>query len=69
MSSSRFQEFDLSTEAMLRYSPYREREWRKAIEKGLEDRAELYVKVASRQLVGAIIIVYALKTSLPVSPS
>ena len=40
-----FQEFDLTTEAMVRYSPFREDQWRIAIEAGLGERADLYEKV------------------------
>ncbi|KAL8287480.1 hypothetical protein RQP46_003338 [Phenoliferia psychrophenolica] len=58
-----FQEFDLTTEAMVRYTPFREDQWRLAIESALGDRAPLYEKLHSRQLVGALIIIYVLKSS------
>lgn len=45
MTSCSFQEFDLSTEAMLRYTTYREDAWRAAIERALGDRAGQYEKV------------------------
>ncbi|GAA5911997.1 hypothetical protein JCM8208_006453 [Rhodotorula glutinis] len=55
-----FQELDLSTEAMLRYTPYREDVWRKALEEALALRFPnfAYSKLHSRQLVGALILVY-----------
>ncbi|GAA5872724.1 hypothetical protein JCM3774_005041 [Rhodotorula dairenensis] len=56
-----FQEFDLSADAMFRYTPYREDAWRAAIERALEsgDGGRQYVKVHSRQLVGGLIMIYA----------
>ncbi|GAA5845905.1 hypothetical protein JCM9279_002419 [Rhodotorula babjevae] len=55
-----FQELDLSTEAMLRYTPYREEVWRKALEEALALRFPdlAYSKLHSRQLVGALILIY-----------
>ncbi|BGP35956.1 hypothetical protein JCM10296v2_007808 [Rhodotorula toruloides] len=54
-----FQELDLSTEAMLRYTPHREEVWRKAIEEALERQEGVwYSRIHSRQLVGALIMVY-----------
>ncbi|BGO96216.1 hypothetical protein JCM10020v2_007953 [Rhodotorula toruloides] len=54
-----FQELDLSTEAMLRYTPYREEVWRKAIDEALERQEGVsYARVHSRQLVGALILIY-----------
>ncbi|GAA6050694.1 hypothetical protein NBRC10513_004222 [Rhodotorula toruloides] len=54
-----FQELDLSTEAMLRYTPYRGEVWRKAIEEALARQEGVsYSRVHSRQLVGALIMVY-----------
>ncbi|BGP28134.1 hypothetical protein JCM10295v2_007121 [Rhodotorula toruloides] len=54
-----FQELDLSTEAMLRYTPYREEIWRKAIEEALSRQEGVsYSRVHSRQLVGALIMMY-----------
>ncbi|TNY22252.1 Endonuclease/exonuclease/phosphatase [Rhodotorula diobovata] len=55
-----FQELDLSTEAMLRYTPYREDVWRRALEEALAKRFPdiSYSKLHSRQLVGALMIVY-----------
>ncbi|KAM0750787.1 DNase I-like protein [Meredithblackwellia eburnea MCA 4105] len=57
-----FQEFDLSTEAMVRYTSWREDQWRISIEKALGPRVELYEKLHSRQLVGALILIYVLKS-------
>ncbi|GAA6054854.1 hypothetical protein JCM3770_004109 [Rhodotorula araucariae] len=55
-----FQELDLSTEAMLRYTPYREDAWRHAIEEALAARYPdvAYTKLHSRQLVGALLLVF-----------
>ncbi|GAA5852023.1 hypothetical protein JCM8547_000130 [Rhodosporidiobolus lusitaniae] len=55
-----FQELDLTAEAMLRYTLYREEAWRKAIEEALSNRegGNRYEKLHSRQLVGALILVY-----------
>ncbi|GJN94692.1 hypothetical protein Rhopal_007783-T1 [Rhodotorula paludigena] len=54
-----FQELDLSTEAMLRYTPYREEVWRTALEAALRTRTDVsYEKLHSRQLVGALMLVY-----------
>ncbi|KWU42743.1 DNase I-like protein [Rhodotorula sp. JG-1b] len=54
-----FQEFDLSTEAMFRYTSYREDLWRAAIEQALSNQgAQSYTKLHSRQLVGGLILVY-----------
>ncbi|GAA5962330.1 hypothetical protein JCM21900_003091 [Sporobolomyces salmonicolor] len=53
-----FQELDLSAEAMLRYTPYREEAWREAIEAAMGDRRAVYEKLHSRQLVGALILIY-----------
>ncbi|KAK4056169.1 hypothetical protein OIO90_002900 [Microbotryomycetes sp. JL221] len=57
-----FQELDLSTEAMIRYTRYREEAWREALEKAMGPRAALYQKLQSKQLVGALIIVYVLRS-------
>ncbi|GAA5831599.1 hypothetical protein JCM11251_000764 [Rhodosporidiobolus azoricus] len=56
-----FQELDLTTEALLRYTPHRGEVWRRAIEEALgkKDGALKYEKLHSRQLVGALILVYA----------
>lgn len=54
-----FQEFDLSTEAMIRYTSYREDAWRAAIERALSTQGSpSYTKLHSRQLVGGLILVY-----------
>ncbi|GAA6016682.1 hypothetical protein JCM10207_000146 [Rhodosporidiobolus poonsookiae] len=55
-----FQELDLTAEALLRYTPYREEVWRKAIEEALDKRegGEKYEKLHSRQLVGVLLLVY-----------
>ncbi|GAA6030598.1 hypothetical protein JCM8097_006227 [Rhodosporidiobolus ruineniae] len=55
-----FQELDLTAEALLRYTPYREEVWRKAIEASLlsNDGAPKYEKLHSRQLVGVLLLVY-----------
>ncbi|KAM0787054.1 hypothetical protein ACM66B_006318 [Microbotryomycetes sp. NB124-2] len=57
-----FQELDLTAEAMIRYTRYREDAWRVAIEKAMGPRAALYQKLHSKQLVGALIIVYVLRS-------
>ncbi|GAA5988375.1 hypothetical protein JCM10908_003536 [Rhodotorula pacifica] len=55
-----FQEFDLSTEAMFRYTSAREDSWRKAIEQALSGSGSghSYNKLHSRQLVGGLILIY-----------
>ncbi|BGP44054.1 hypothetical protein JCM10449v2_008111 [Rhodotorula kratochvilovae] len=55
-----FQELDLSTEAMLRYTPYREDAWRRVLEEALPARYPdvSYTKLKSQQLVGALMLVY-----------
>ncbi|KAJ3324931.1 hypothetical protein HDV06_005519 [Boothiomyces sp. JEL0866] len=54
-----FQEVDLSTEAYLMYDPLKEQEWSAAVERALILHREKYVKIASKQLVGMLILVYA----------
>ncbi|SGY38778.1 BQ5605_C003g02070 [Microbotryum silenes-dioicae] len=56
-----FQEFDLSTEALWRYTPTREDAWRTELMKGLGEQAKDYVKICSRQLVGVLLIIFARK--------
>ncbi|BGP20914.1 hypothetical protein JCM10213_003541 [Rhodosporidiobolus nylandii] len=72
-----FQELDLTAEALLRYTPYREEVWRKAIEEALANKAGgdaesvagkewgRYEKLHSRQLVGVLLLVYARSDILP----
>ena len=48
----RFQEFDLSTEAMFRYTSYREDLWRAAIEQALSNQgAQSYSKVGQKRVL------------------
>ncbi|GAA5970439.1 hypothetical protein JCM11641_001710 [Rhodosporidiobolus odoratus] len=56
-----FQEFDLTADALVRYTPYREDAWRKVIEEGLNvaGKETRYEKIHSRQLSGALILLYA----------
>ncbi|GAA5932015.1 uncharacterized protein JCM15063_001101 [Sporobolomyces koalae] len=56
-----FQELDLTTEAMLRYTPYREEAWREAIDAAMATRRAEYEWLESKQLVGMLTIVYARK--------
>lgn len=63
-----FQEFDTSGGAYLYYSPAREEAWTRAIIHALGRRADKYHKVASKQLVGLMILVFV-RTSLEESIS
>ncbi|SCV67135.1 BQ2448_5781 [Microbotryum intermedium] len=56
-----FQEFDLSTEALWRYTSTKEDAWRTELMKGLGEQAKDYVKICSRQLVGVLLIILARK--------
>ncbi|GAA5965983.1 hypothetical protein JCM3765_004142 [Sporobolomyces pararoseus] len=56
-----FQELDLSTEAMLRYTPYREETWREAIDAALGEKRAEYEWLHSKQLVGVLTVAYARK--------
>ncbi|GAA5913466.1 uncharacterized protein JCM6883_004396 [Sporobolomyces salmoneus] len=56
-----FQELDLSTEAMLRYTTYREEAWREAIDSALGEKRSEYEWLHSKQLVGVLTIAYARK--------
>lgn len=58
-----FQEVDTSGGAYLYYSPAREEAWTRAITQALGRRAEKYEKLASKQLVGLMILVFA-RTSI-----
>ncbi|KZV85961.1 DNase I-like protein [Exidia glandulosa HHB12029] len=63
-----FQELDLSTEALLyREDPAREEAWTAAIIEALGQRSDgdQYIKVASKQLVGMLIILIATKSVRP----
>ncbi|KAI8923326.1 hypothetical protein BC831DRAFT_501480 [Entophlyctis helioformis] len=61
-----FQEVDLSTEAYIMGSSLKEEEWCKAVESALaESQTEKYIKVASKQLVGMLMIVYIRKSLYP----
>jgi len=40
-----FQELDLTTEAMIRYTPYREEAWREALEATMGDKRDQYERV------------------------
>ncbi|TPX59296.1 hypothetical protein SpCBS45565_g07773 [Spizellomyces sp. 'palustris'] len=53
-----FQELDLNTQAYLYSDTTKEEEWSKAIEQALKSRGKKYVKVASKQLVGMLIVLY-----------
>ncbi|GAA6010535.1 hypothetical protein JCM11491_006985 [Sporobolomyces phaffii] len=57
-----FQELDLSTEAMIRYTPYREEAWREAIDAALGEKRADYEWLHSKQLVGVLTIAYARKS-------
>ncbi|KAK4049698.1 hypothetical protein OIV83_003973 [Microbotryomycetes sp. JL201] len=57
-----FQELDLTAEAMIRYTRNREDAWRVALERAMGPRAVLYQKLHSKQLVGALILVYVLRS-------
>lgn len=60
-----FQEMDLSTEALLyATSTVKEDAWVEAILAGLGERAILYEKLASKQLVGMLIVAIAKKSRL-----
>ncbi|KXS18058.1 DNase I-like protein [Gonapodya prolifera JEL478] len=65
-----FQEVDLTTEAYL-YSDggLREAAWSAKVEAALAKRTGTYTKVASKQLVGLLILVYANTTHLPTIPT
>ncbi|KAJ3402490.1 hypothetical protein HDV05_008492, partial [Chytridiales sp. JEL 0842] len=54
-----FQELDLSNEAYVFSDRTKETEWCNAIETALGQKSEPYSKIASKQLVGMLIIVYA----------
>ncbi|TPX41049.1 hypothetical protein SeMB42_g05759 [Synchytrium endobioticum] len=58
------QEMDLSTEAYLVADPTRGDAWSAAILNGLGDKKGLYSKVASKQLVGMLIVMFAKNTIL-----
>ncbi|KAF8128623.1 DNase I-like protein [Boletus edulis] len=61
-----FQELDLSTEALLyTTSTLKEDEWLTAIFAGLGEKCVLYEKLASRQLVGMLLIVIVKKVLVP----
>ncbi|KAG2754311.1 DNase I-like protein [Suillus brevipes Sb2] len=61
-----FQELDLSTEALLyASSTVKEDAWVEAILAGLGERGILYEKLASKQLVGMLIVAIAKKSRLP----
>lgn len=60
-----FQELDLSAEAFLLNDSPREDFWSLAIENGLKDYAGFYHKVASKQLVGMLLIIYVKRSLLP----
>ncbi|RKO93184.1 Endonuclease/exonuclease/phosphatase, partial [Blyttiomyces helicus] len=53
-----FQELDLSTEAYIYSDTGREGEWAKAIDAAFEKTSCKYVKKASKQLVGMLIVLY-----------
>lgn len=53
-----FQELDLSTEAMLRFTPYREEAWKEAIVTALGEEQANYEWLESKQLVGVLTIVF-----------
>lgn len=53
-----FQEVDTSSGAYLYYSPAREDAWTRAINQALGRRADRYRKLASKQLVGLLILVF-----------
>ncbi len=54
-----FQELDTSSGAYLYYSPAREHAWTHAITQALGRRAPTYRKIAAKQLVGLLILVFA----------
>ncbi len=54
-----FQELDTSSGAYLYYSPAREHAWTHAITQALGRRAPSYRKIAAKQLVGLLILVFA----------
>ena len=56
-----FQEVDTSSGAYLYYSPAKEEAWTRAITQALGRRADKYRKLASKQLVGLMIIVFVRK--------
>ncbi|KAJ7742592.1 DNase I-like protein [Mycena metata] len=61
-----FQELDLSTEALLyATSTFKEEAWCTAIFAALGERAEGYEKLASKQLVGLLLVVIVKKTLKP----
>ncbi|GAA6062981.1 hypothetical protein JCM10212_005804 [Sporobolomyces blumeae] len=60
-----FQELDLSTEAMIRYTPHREEAWREAIDAAMQEKRSDYERLHSKQLVGALIMVYVRKDVRP----
>ncbi|KAJ7285002.1 DNase I-like protein [Mycena rebaudengoi] len=61
-----FQELDLSTEALIySTSTFKEDAWCTAIFAALGERAELYEKLASRQLVGILIVLIVKKSLRP----
>ncbi|KAI9357958.1 hypothetical protein DFJ73DRAFT_820023 [Zopfochytrium polystomum] len=60
-----FQELDMSTEAYMFSDKTKENVWSAAIEACLERRATSYLKIASKQLVGMLLLVYASEKSLP----
>lgn len=53
-----FQELDLSTEAYLMYDSAKETQWCQAVETALMCLSKGYAKVASKQLVGMLAVVY-----------
>ncbi|KAJ3033955.1 Type II inositol 1,4,5-trisphosphate 5-phosphatase, partial [Rhizophlyctis rosea] len=55
-----FQELDLSTEAYILVDNAKEEEWSRGIEFAIREKGK-YVKVASKQLVGMLIMVYVKK--------
>ncbi|PWN54172.1 DNase I-like protein [Violaceomyces palustris] len=61
-----FQEFDTSSAAYLYYSPLREEAWTKAVRKAMgASKSRLYTKIASKQLVGLLIMVFARTELVP----
>lgn len=57
LCSHSFQELDLSASAFLLDSSSREEDWTRMIDQGMKNRKK-YRKVASKQLVGMLILVY-----------
>ncbi|KAJ3161478.1 hypothetical protein HDU86_007260 [Geranomyces michiganensis] len=57
-----FQELDLNTGAYLYSDNTKEAEWSKSIEDALRTKKHNYVKVASKQLVGMLIVLYVQET-------